>query len=325
MNSSSMRVVLVATVIGVVAAGLSTLVSSLFVVDQSEQAIVVEFGEPKGGVISSPGLHWKKPFIQEVRRFDKRLLIWDGDPNQIPTLGREFISVDAVARWLIVDPLQFLKSVRDEAGARSRLNDIIDSVVRDKVSNTDLEEIVRSKDWNPTPAAVAVEEAAVLGTDDGLKKAPKKGREQLTREILADAQKGIETLGIKLVDVRIKRLNYIEEVRSKVEERMISERQRVAEHFRSQGAGRSAEIDGETEREQQRIASEGRRKAVEIRGRADAEATTIYGTAYGKDAEFYAFFRTLESYGDGIGENTTLMVRADSEFYKYVQDITPRR
>jgi len=324
MKSSSVRLVVIASAIGFVLASLATLISSVFVVDQSEQAIIVEFGEPKGGVISSPGLHWKKPFIQEVRRFDKRLLIWDGDPNQIPTLGREFISVDAVARWLIVDPLQFLKSVRDEAGARSRLNDIIDSVVRDKVSNTDLEEIVRSKDWNPTPAAAA-DEAEVLGTDDTLKKAPKKGREQLTREIIADAQKGIEALGIKLVDVRIKRLNYIEEVRSKVEERMISERQRVAEHFRSQGAGRSAEIDGETEREQQRIASEGRRRAEEIRGRADAEVTKIYGTAYSKDSEFYAFFRTLESYGKSLGANTTLMVRADSEFYKYLQDISPRR
>ena len=322
--TAPMRMLIIAMSVGIALAAVATLISALFVVDQSEQAIIVEFGQPKGGVITRPGLHWKKPFIQEVRRFDKRLLIWDGDPNQIPTLGREFISVDAAARWRIVDPLQFLKSVRDEAGATSRLNDIIDSVVRDKVSNTDLEEIVRSKDWNPRQNA-APDEAAVLGTADTLKEAPKKGREQLTREIIADAQKGIEALGIQLVDVRIKRLNYIEEVRSKVEERMISERQRVAEHFRSQGAGRSAEIDGETEREQQRIASEGVRRAEEIRGRADAEVTKIYGDAYGEDAEFYAFFRTLESYAKGIGPNTTLMVRADSEFYKYLQDISPRR
>jgi modulator of FtsH protease HflC len=323
-SGPSMRMAGVAAGAGLGLFAIVTLVSALFVVDQSEQAIIVEFGQPKGQVISSPGLHWKKPFIQEVRRFDKRLLVWDGDPNQIPTLGREFISVDAAARWRIVDPLQFLKSVRDEAGARSRLNDIIDSVVRDKVSNTDLEEIVRSKDWNPNPTT-AVDEAAVLGTDATLKVAPKKGREQLTREIIADAQKAVKALGIQLVDVRIKRLNYIEEVRSKVEERMISERQRVAEHFRSQGAGRSAEIDGETEREQQRIASEGMRRAEEIRGRADAEVTKIYGAAYGKDAEFYAFFRTLESYAKGIGPNTTLMMRADSEFHKYLQDISPRR
>ncbi|MET0389407.1 MAG: protease modulator HflC [Polyangiales bacterium] len=302
-----------------------TLYGALFVVDQAEQAIVVEFGEPKGHVIVRAGLHWKKPFIQEVRRFDKRLLVWDGDPNQIPTLGREFISVNTTARWRIVDPLLFLKSVHDESGARSRLNDIIDSVVRDKVSNTDLEEIVRSKDWNPNPNPSIVAEVEVLGRDADLAVAPRKGREQLTREIIADAQKVIAPLGIELVDVRIKRLNYIDEVRSKVEERMISERERVAEHFRSEGAGRSAEIDGETEREQQRIASEGTRRAEEIRGRADAEVTKIYGEAYGKDAEFYAFFQTLESYSKGIGPNTTLMVRADSEFYKYLSDIAPRR
>jgi membrane protease subunit HflC len=303
---------------------LVTLVSSLFVVDQAEQAIIVELGEPKGDLIARPGLYWKKPFIQVVRRFDKRLLVWDGDPNQIPTLGREFISVDTTARWRIVDPLRFLKSVRDEAGARSRLDDIIDSVVRDKVSNTELEEIVRSKDWNPRPAG-AVEEVEVLGKDEDLAVAPKKGREQLTREIILDAQKVIGPLGIELVDVRIKRLNYIDEVRSKVEDRMISERERVAEHFRSQGAGRSAEIDGETEREQQRISSEGGRRAEEIRGRADAEVTRIYGDVYGRDPEFYAFFRTLESYSKSIGSNTTLMVRASSELFKYLQDISVRR
>ena len=322
MSAVRRSVVLIGLAVAALAA-IVVVVSSLFAVDQAEQAIVVEFGEPKGGVITRAGLHWKKPFVQEVRRFDKRLLVWDGDPNQIPTRGREFISVDTTARWRIVDPLRFLKSVRDESGARSRLNDIIDSVVRDKVSNTELEEIVRSKDWNPNPAEVG--DTAVLGTDDDLKVAPKKGREQLTREITADAQKVIAALGIELVDVRIKRLNYIEEVRSKVEERMIAERQRVAEHFRSEGAGRAAEIDGETQREQQRIDSEGQRRAEELRGEADAEVTKIYGKAYGSDPEFFAFFRTLESYPGGIGANTTLMVRADSEFYKYLQDIAPRR
>lgn len=324
--SPNTKPIALAVGLGLAFLAVATLISALFVVDQAEQAIVVEFGEPKGDVITRPGLHWKKPFIQEVRRFDKRLLVWDGDANQIPTLGREFISVDTTARWRIVDPLLFLKSVRDESGARSRLNDIIDSVVRDKVSNTELEEIVRSKDWNPNPsAAIGDAEAQVLGTDADLAIVPKKGREQLTREITADAQKVIAPLGIELVDVLIKRLNYIDEVRSKVEERMISERQRVAEHFRSEGAGRSAEIDGETERQQQKIASEGRRKAEEIRGRADAEVTKIYGEAYGKDAEFYSFFRTLESYARGVGPNTTLMLRADSEFYKYLEDIAPRR
>jgi len=323
MNALLRQPIALLAIAGGIAFALAALTSALYVLDQAEQAIIVEFGEPKGGVVTRPGLHWKKPFVQEVRRFDKRLIVWDGDPNQIPTRGREFISVDTTARWRIVDPLRFLKSVRDESGARSRLNDIIDSVVRDKVSNTELEEIVRSKDWNPNPSVV--EEVAVLGTDVDLKVAPKKGREQLTREITADAQKAIAPLGIELVDVRIRRLNYIDEVRSKVEERMIAERQRVAEHFRSEGAGRSAEIDGETDREQQRINSEGMRRAEEIRGQADGEVTKIYGQAYSKDSEFFAFFRTLESYAKGIGFNTTLMLRADSEFYKYLQDIAPRR
>jgi modulator of FtsH protease HflC len=300
-----------------------TLYSATFVVDQSQQAIVVEFGEPKGGLITKPGLHLKKPFIQTVRLFDRRLLVWDGDPNQIPTLGREFISVDTTARWRIVDPLQFLKSVRDESGARSRLNDILDSVVRDKISNTDLEEIVRSKDWRPDPTAIEAEEP--LRTDVDLTAPTKMGREQLTREILSDAQKVIAPLGIELIDVRIKRLNYIDEVRSKVEDRMIAERQRVAEQFRSEGAGRSAEIDGETERQQRTIISEGQRRAEEIRGTADAEATRIYGDVFGRDAEFYAYFRTLENYSRSIGENATLMLRADSDFFKYLQDISPRR
>ena len=300
-----------------------TLYSATFVVDQSQQAIVVEFGEPKGGLITQPGLHLKKPFIQTVRLFDRRLLIWDGDPNQIPTLGREFISVDTTARWRIVDPLQFLKSVRDEAGARSRLNDILDSVVRDKISNTDLEEIVRSKDWRPDPTAIEAEEP--LRTDVDLTAPTKMGREQLTREILHDAQKVIAPLGIELIDVRIKRLNYIDEVRSKVEDRMIAERQRVAEQFRSEGAGRSAEIDGETDRQQRTIISEGQRRAEEIRGTADAEATQIYGDVFGRDPEFYAYFRTLENYSRSIGENSTLMLRADSDFFKYLQDISPRR
>lgn len=301
---------------------LVTFNSATFVVDQSQQAIVVEFGEPKGGLITRPGLHFKKPFIQTVRYFDRRLLVWDGDPNQIPTLGREFISVDTTARWRIVDPLQFLKSVRDEAGARSRLNDILDSVVRDKISNTELEEIVRSKDWRPDPSAIEAEEP--LRTDVDLTAPTKMGREQLTREILNDAQKVIVPLGIELIDVRIKRLNYIEEVRSKVEDRMIAERQRVAEQFRSEGAGRSAEIDGDTDRARLEVLSEGQRRAEEIRGTADAEATQIYGKVFGQDPEFYAYFRTLENYAQGIGENSTLMLRADSDFFKYLQDISPR-
>jgi len=295
--------------------------SSAYVVDQSEQAIIVQFGEPVGDVVTDAGLHWKVPFIQEVRRFDKRLLIWDGDVSQIPTLGREFVVVDATARWRIVDALQFLRSVRDEAGARTRLDDIIDSVARDIVSGTNLEEIVRSADWDVDVSELSEEEAAVVDTE--LKK-PQKGRGQLEREMLASASRLMPGLGIELVDVRLKRINYIDSVRAQVENRMIAERQSIAARFRSEGEGKSQEILGDMERQLRGIRSEAARKAQEIIGKADAEATRIYGRAFGADPEFYAFFRTLESY-DAIGENTTLMIKADSDFFRYLQSTGRKR
>lgn len=296
--------------------------TALFVLDEAEQAIIVQFGEPRGDVITTPGLHLKLPW-QEVRRFDKRLLAWDGDVTQIPTLGREFILVDTTARWRISDPLQFLRSVRDERGARTRLDDIIDSVVRDMVSSTELEEIIRSRDWSVDlekleDPAMAKREAAEL------QQRPKLGRELLEQEILQRARRLMPELGIELTDVRVKRVNYIESVRKQVENRMIAERQSIAERFRSEGQGRSQEILGEMERELRTIRSEAARKAEEIRGRADAEATGIYGKAFGADAEFYAFFRTLENY-QVLGENTTLMLNADSDFFRYLERVRAPR
>lgn len=293
--------------------------SAAYTVDQAEQAIIVQFGEPQEGLISEPGLHWKTPFIQEVRRFDKRLLSWDGNPNQIPTLGREFILVDTTARWLIEDPLMYLKTVRDEQGASTRLNDVIDAAVRNHISKTNLEEIVRSKDWKVDESAV---DEILQQRDDVELTAPVQlGREELTRRILEDARKQVAQYGIELVDVRLKRVNYVQEVRTKVEERMISERQRIAEQFRSEGSGRSAEIIGEMQRDLAEIRSEAERRAEEIRGEADAKVTQIYGESYGQDPEFYAFFRTLESYPGTINNNTTLMLDGDSDFYKYLRSV----
>ena len=290
--------------------------NSAFVIDQAEQGIIVQFGEPIGGVIDEPGLHWRIPFIQEVRRFDKRLLSWDGDVSQIPTLGREFIIVDSTARWRILDPLQFLRSVRDEQGARTRLDDILDSVVRDIVSGTELEEIVRSADWQVDVSALAEEEIDALAETD--LERPTKGRAQLEDEMLAAASRLMPGLGIELVDVRIKRINYIDSVRQQVEARMIAERQSIAARFRSEGQGRSQEILGDMERELRRIRSESERRAQEIIGEADAEATRIYGEAFGADPEFYNFFKTLESYR-ALGENTTLMIDAQSDFFRYLE------
>lgn len=292
------------------------LYKAAFIIDQAEQGIIVQFGEPIGDVITEPGLHWRVPFVQEVRRFDKRLLAWDGDVSQIPTLGREFIIVDTTARWRIADPLQFLRSVRDEFGARTRLDDIIDSVVRDIVSGTDLEEIVRSADWKVDVAAIAEEEASALDQVD--LERPKRGRGRLEQDMLTAASRLMPGLGIELVDVRIKRINYIDSVRTRVESRMIAERQSIAERFRSEGQGRSQEILGDMQRQLRTIRSEAERKAQEIIGRADAEATRIYGAAYGADPEFYAFSKTLESYRT-LGDNTTLMIDAKSDFFRYLE------
>ncbi len=288
----------------------------LYTVDEAQQAIIVQFGEPIGDVIDEPGLKVKLPW-QDVRYFDRRLLVWDGDVTQIPTLGREFILVDTTARWRIEDPLLFLTSVRDENGARSRLDDIIDSVVRDMVSSTELEEIVRSRDWEVD--LDDLEDPALADRDDlDLQQRPTLGRELLEAEILARAKDSMPDLGIYLDDVRIKRVNYITSVRRQVESRMVAERQSIAERFRSEGRGRSQEILGNMQRDLQGIRSEAARQAEEIRGEADAEATRIYGEAFGADPEFYAFFRTLESYR-ALGANSTLMLRADSDYFRYLE------
>jgi len=311
-----MPIVLLAAALAFVVA----IADATYVIDQSQQGIIVQFGEPVGDVVTDAGLHWKVPFVQEVRRYDKRLLAWDGDVSQIPTLGREFVVVDTTARWRIKDPLQFLRSVRDEAGARTRLDDIIDSVVRDIVSGTNLEEIVRSRDFNVDASELDAEEA--LREDVDLDK-PKKGRERLEQEMLAAASRLMPELGIELVDVRIKRINYIDSVRRQVEERMISERQSIAERFRSEGQGKSSEILGQMERELRTIRSEAERQAAEIRGKADAEATRIYGESYGADPEFYAFLRTLEGYR-ALGGNTTLMIDSQSDFFRYLESTRKR-
>lgn len=295
---------------------------SLFALDESQQAILVQFGEPKGDLISDPGLHFKLPW-QDVRYFDKRLLIWDGDVTQIPTLGREFILVDTTARWRIQDPLQFLRSVRDERGAQTRLDDIIDSVVRDMISSTELEEIIRSKDWSIDAESIDEESLGGMSARE-LQSKPKLGREILEKEIYERAKRLMPELGIELYDVRIKRVNYIASVSNQVENRMIAERQSIAERFRAEGQGKSQEILGEMQKKLRQINSDAARKSEEIRGKADAEATNIYGDAFGKDPEFYSFFQTLETYRE-LSPNITLMIKGDSDFFKYFQSTTGKK
>ena len=300
-----------------VAVLLVALSGTLYTLEEGEQAVVVQFGRPVGAPVTEAGLHLKLPFIQEARRFEKRLLIWDGDPNQIPTKGREFIWVDTTARWRIADAKRFLESVATEAGARSRLNDIIDSVVRDQVSGSELVELVRSASW-VVPKGEVLEEIPAEVREE-LKKEVVRGREEITRTILAEARKVIPQYGIELVDVRIKRLDYVESVRSKVYERMISERKRIAAQFRSEGEGRSAEILGDMEKELRRIRSTAYRRVQEIRGEADAQATRIYGAAYSGDPEFYAFSRTLETYREMQNKNSVVILTTDSDYYRYLK------
>ncbi|MFO7816720.1 MAG: protease modulator HflC [Thermodesulfobacteriota bacterium] len=299
------------------------LYSGLYTLEEGQQAIVVQFGKPVGGTVTEAGLHMKLPFIQEVRRFEKRLLVWDGDPNQVPTKGREFIWVDTTARWRIADARKFLENVASEEGAQSRLNDILDSVVRDQVSGSELVELVRSASWEVPEDEVLKE--VPKEREEELKKEIAQGREKITRTILAEAQKIIPQYGIELVDVRIKRLDYVESVREKVYERMISERKRIAARFRSEGEGRSAEILGTMEKELRDIRSTAYRRVQEVQGKADAEATKIYGQAFNKDPEFYAFLRTIESYKEKPNANSVLIMTTDSDFYKYVKQATPEK
>jgi membrane protease subunit HflC len=256
-----------------------------------------------------------------VRRFDRRLLIWDGDPNQIPTKGREFIWIDTTARWRIADARKFLENVATEEGAQSRLDDIIDSVVRDQVSGSELVELVRSSTWE-VPQGEALE-AATAEQEQELKKQISRGREEITRTILAEARKVIPQYGIELVDVRIKRLNYIESVREKVYARMISERKRIAAQFRSEGEGESAEILGTMEKELRQIRSTAYRRAQEIRGKADAEATRVYGEAFSRDPEFFAFSRTLEAYKEAQTPDSVMILTTDSDYYRYLKNASP--
>lgn len=309
--------------LGLLAVAILLVVAGTFyTLEEGQQAVIVQFGRPVGTPITDAGLHLKVPFVQDVLRFEKRLLIWDGDPNQIPTKGREFIWVDTTARWRIADAKKFLENVATEAGARSRLDDIIDSVVRDQVSASELVELVRSASWE-VPEGEVLEEVPAEVREE-LKKEVVRGREELTRTILAEARKVIPQYGIELVDVRIKRLNYVESVREKVYARMISERKRIAARFRSEGEGRSAEILGTMEKELRQIRSAAYRRAQEIRGKADAEATQIYGRAYNRNPEFYAFSRTLEAYKDGQNKNSVLILTTDSDYYRYLKDASTR-
>lgn len=300
-------------VLGLIA--LMVLFNALYIVSETQQVIITQFGDPIGEAITDPGIHSKVPFIQKANFFEKRWLEWDGDANQIPTRDKKYIWVDTYARWRINDPLLFFQRVRDERGGQSRLDDIIDGETRNAIANYQLIEIVRSSNRE---FKITGELAEILETREVVPKI-ETGREKITDIIEEKSSQATQKFGIELKDVKFKRINYVEEVQKKVFDRMIAERQRIASKYRSEGDGRSAEILGQMDRELKKIQSEAYRKAQEIKGKADAQATHIYAQAYNLNPEFYQFFKTLETYTSSLDKSTWLLLSTDSEFFKYLK------
>ena len=292
---------------------------AFYTVGEYEQVVITQFGRPVKAVTDA-GLHFKIPFIQKLTRYEKRILRWDGDPKEVPTRDKRFIWVDATARWRVVDPVRFLQSLGTYDQAYVKLNDILDAVVKDHVSANPLVELVRSTDLIEAEDGEELDASSAL-TDMDAKSKIVLGREKITRAILAEASKAMPEFGRELGDVRIKRLNYVEKVREKVYERMISERKRKAAQFRSEGEGKKAEILGQMEKELKSITSQAFKTAEEIKGKADAEAAKIYGLAYNQDPEFYAFYKTLETYKDSAFENSTMIIGTDSEYYSVLKNV----
>lgn len=293
---------------------------AFYTVGEWDQVVITQFGRPIGKPKTEAGLKFKIPFIQVVNRYEKRLMRWDGDPKEIPTRDKRFIYVDTTARWRIVDAQKFLEVLGTYSQAYSKLDDIIDAVLRDYVSANPLVELVRTTNEMLTVEDV---EGKVLSPfqESTSAETVRIGREKITRAILAEASKAMSAFGMDLVDVRIKRINYVEQVRKKVYERMVSERKRKAAQFRSEGEGRKAEILGEMDRKLKSIISGAYRTAEEIRGNADAEATRIYGEAYGQDPAFYAFFKTLETYKKASYKNALVILGTDSDYYRFLKTI----
>ena len=287
--------------------------AAMFTVAENEQVLITQFGRIARSE-QEPGLHWKSPFVQDIHTFDKRWLEWEGSPNQIPTRDKKYIWVEVFVRWRIADATKFYQRLRDEQSAQSRLDDIIDGEVRNVVANHDLIDIVRS-------SSREFELGDEVDTNDEEKGAftPSLGREKIAKLVLTKSAQVMPDYGIELADIKILRVSYVESVQQKVFQRMISERQRIAQRYRSEGKGRSAEIEGRVERELLRIRSEAYRKAEEIRGKADAEAAAIYAEAYNRDPELYGFLKSLETYRSVIDEGTEIVLSTDAPVLKYLR------
>ncbi len=288
--------------------------NGLYIVDETKQVIITQFGKPVGEAITSAGLKFKLPFIQKANFFEKRVLEWDGEPKQIPTSDKKYLWVDTFARWRIDDPLLFFQTMRDENSAHGRLDDIISGTTRDIISLNLLIEVVRNsnrtmeftEDYDPS-------------LDEVIRAEIMHGRSGIADNILEQSKPAVAKYGIELIDVRIKRVNYIDDVRRKVFERMISERQKIAAKYRSAGQGKAAEVLGKMQRELDQIQSEAYRTAQEVKGRADAKATALYAKSYSKDPEFYRFMKTLETYEKTIKKDDTLILSTDGDYFKYLK------
>jgi len=293
--------------------------TAAYVVDETEQVVVTQFGKVVGKPKSEPGLYFKIPFIQNTNYFPKNLLQWDGDPGQIPTLDKTYIWVDTFARWRIVDPITFFQTVNNTTSAQGRLDDIIDPAVRNLITENRLIETVRKTNRELDTYEIGLED---------IKERPSyrilTGREKITKQIMEQAQPKLAKFGIELVDVKIKRINYVEQVRDSVYGRMIAERKQIAEKFRSEGMGEARKILGEKERDLKRITSEAYKIAEEIKGKADAESTKLYAKAFGVDPDFYSFIKTLEIYSDALDKDTSLVLSTDSEFFKYLKEYSKK-
>ena len=298
----------------IVAAAAILVYNAAYTVDETEQVIITQFGRIVGTPKTDPGLRFKVPFIQRANYFAKNLLDWDGDPGQIPTLDKTFIWVDTFARWKITDPVKFFQTVNNQFSAVGKLNDIIDPAVRNFITSHSLIEAVRKSSRLLDTSDVEIEDRIRTSY------AVSVGREKITQGILKQAQPKLAQFGIELVDVKIKRINYVEQVRKSVYGRMIAERKQIAEKYRSEGKGEAQKILGERERDLQEITSEAYRTAQEVKGKADAQATIIYAEAYGVDPQFYSFVQTLEIYDQSLGEKNTLILSTDSEFLKYLKE-----
>ncbi len=298
--------------------------TSAYTVDETEQVVVTQFGRVVGSPKLAPGLYFKLPFIQNATYFPKNLLEWDGDPGQIPTLDKTYIWVDSFARWRIVDPVKFFQTVNNITSGMGRLNDIIDPAVRNFVTSYRLIETVRNSNRKMDTFEVGLTtDTTTQETKDDLPRfGVQTGREKITEGIMKQAQPKLSPFGIEIVDVKIKRINYVEQVRKSVYARMIAERNQIAEKFRSEGQGEARKILGDKERDLKQITSEAYKKSQGIKGKADAEVTKLFAQAYGVDPEFYSFSKTLETYNEALDKNISIVLSTDSEFLKYLKGYT---